>query len=123
MGNEPTIKAKSKADKLLREVGHSRLWDASPRAIAVVESILDNPSERTADRLKAADMILSRTIPVIAATKVGHYHFGVGSVDGEGAPIESPESNGLDQLFAAAKRILATHGKGGPESNGSGALH
>lgn len=103
-----TVATRTKFDRNLLAVARGHLWDTVPEAVKYVASVMRDDTQSTRDRLKAAGMILDRTIPTVQSVRGVVQHLG------------DPNSPAVDWV-QLRQQALESLGRTSPvESNGNG---
>jgi len=102
------VRARTQFDRQLRVLSNQLLWDDTPANVRYVISVRDDPEQPTLMRLRAADMLMSRTVPTLQAARVSHEVLAVGQ--GQVDSFDWP---------AAFERVMKVIGPRQLETNGS----
>ena len=114
------MRPKTNMDRALMRKAQELVWDHVPEAVRYVAEVLADPMAERRDRLKAASMILERTIPTMQSVDVRAI------VAAFGGDADTPES---ESKFSAQKResvlrlLAMAHQVAGPavpDQNGNG---
>lgn len=112
----PAMRPKSDMDKQLRRVAQIKLENAGPEVVEYLVDVVNSDQEATRDRLRAAEMILSRLLPTLQSMDIRALiaEFGLGRL---GA---SPASDKFSEDRRAAVLHLIDTARGRAEG-GNGA--
>ena len=94
--DDPKARGAHKAKERIQDAEaelRAKLFEMHQAALDAVQSVLEDPNAKPADRLKAADAVLNRFVAQKAETKV---------------KVDSTEERDLDEEIAAALELDAT---------------
>jgi len=114
------IKPRGQFERTLQRVAQQRMWEMVPACIEYLKSVIEDGTEETRDRIRAAQLVLERTIPTVERVDVRALMIEAGLLGGngdgtsQGDELEEQKSRAALRLVEFADRALQKH-------NGSGA--
>jgi hypothetical protein len=107
------LKPKGQFDRTLQRVAQQRMWEMVPACIDYLKSVIENGEEKTRDRIRAAQLLLERTIPTVERVDVRALMLEAGLLgDNAGAgsdELEAQKSRAALRLVECAELAWRKH--------------